>query len=37
MGVRRSEGGVNELNMEEGTGRYYEERFDFFLKEPVKM
>ena len=31
MGIRRSEGGVNELNMEEGTERYYEERFDFFL------
>ena len=37
MGVRRSEGGVNELKMEEGTERYYEERFDFFLKEPVKI
>ena len=30
MGIRRNEGGVNELNMEEGTERYDEERFDFF-------
>ena len=32
MGIRRSEGGVNELNMEEGTEKYYEERFDFFFE-----
>ena len=31
MGVRRSEGGANELNMEESTERYYEERFAFFF------
>ena len=31
MGVRRSEGGVNELSTEEGTEKYYAESFDFFF------
>ena len=31
MGVRRSEGEVNELSTGEGTERYYEERFGFFF------
>ena len=31
MGIRRSEEGVTELKKEEGTDRYYEERFVFFF------